>query len=864
MINQFNPNNYEAKLRKQWDDNKIYSVDHPLVKDRKKYYCLDMFPYPSGEGLHVGHWRGYVLSDVWARFMLLKGFNVLHPMGWDNFGLPAENDAIKRKIHPRVSTAKNITNMRRQLKEMGCIYDWDKEIDTTEEGYYKWTQWIFLKMYEKGLAYQKEQPVNWCNTCRVVLANEEVAGGMCERCNGTNIERRNIRQWMLKITEYAEKLLTDLDGLNWPEKVKEMQRNWIGKSTGANVVFELDGRCEMGDGSHKVTVYTTRPDTLYGATFMVLAPEHPLVEQIINNTTHLPSPISHLPSLKDYVQTAKFKSNLDRQISKEKTGVFTGVYAINPVNGAKVPVWVADYVLMDYGTGAIMAVPAHDERDFEFAKKFNIPIIEVISSANAQKDKDGNLTAAHIDNGVLINSPLINGLDVTAAKDKITAFLERDGKGKAVTNYKLRDWIFARQRYWGEPIPFVYCNTCGLVPVPYSQLPITLPDVENYTPSEDGSSPLSKITHWVNTTCPTCGGAATRETDTMPQWAGSCWYYIRYADNKNDLALASPKAIADWLPVDMYVGGIEHAVLHLLYSRFWTKFLADIDVLPFNEPFKELFTQGMILRKAHRCDKCNRWVYDNEIDLSLKEEDRLCPTCGDKLQISVEKMSKSKGNVVSPDGLIEKYGTDSLRLYELFVGDPALDTEWNDAGLKACYNLLAKIWNWVTDVRCEMGDGSRSSANAYYLLNKLIKEVKTRVFNFKLNTAVSAFMEFINAASKPDVKFSLNDIKKVIILLSPFAPHFAEEVWQNHLNQTSNVAHQTLPEEDETVLVQQTIDFPVQINGKFKLTITAPSASTADELTALLYADERFVKAVNAQQPKKVIFVPQRLINIII
>ncbi|HLP58906.1 MAG TPA: leucine--tRNA ligase, partial [Candidatus Deferrimicrobium sp.] len=622
---KFNPAEYEKKWRDLWEEKGLHYCD--TTKTENKYYCLDMFPYPSGSGLHVGHPRGYVLSDVWSRYQKMKGFNVLHPMGWDAFGLPAENDAIKKKIHPRISVKQNVANFTRQLKELGCVFDWTREISTAEPEYYQWTQWIFLQMYKKGLAYRKMVPINWCESCKTGIANEEVVNGSCERCGG-EVTKKDLMQWMLKITLYAERLLHDLDKLEWPEKVKILQRNWIGRSEGAEVIFKI---ISGSDGKeHNVPVFTTRPDTLFGATYMVLAPEHPLVNEIAGK--------DQIKAVNEYIEESRKKSDLQRSaLEREKTGVFTGAYAVNPVNAAKIPVWISDYVLMGYGTGAIMAVPAHDERDFEFATKFGLDIIEVISHPDARKDQDGKLAEAFSCEGTMINSGDYTGMNSGDGKKKITLDLEQKGLGQFQVNYKLRDWVFSRQRYWGEPIPIIFCDKCGEVPVPEEELPVRLPDVENYEPTGTGESPLAAIHDWVNVKCPTCGGPAKRETNTMPQWAGSCWYFLRYIDTHYDKGVWPAETGNKWMPVDQYVGGIEHAILHLLYARFYIKFLYDIGVVNFDEPFKKLFTIGMVTRMSEKTGK-------------------------------IEKMSKSKGNVVNPDEIIEEYGADSLRLYELFMG----------------------------------------------------------------------------------------------------------------------------------------------------------------------------------------------------
>ena len=633
MAIPYNHKEIEKKWTKKWEESPVNVNDGK----KPKYYCLDMFPYPSGNGLHVGHWRGYVISDVWSRYKIMKGYYLVHPMGWDAFGLPAENYAIKMGEHPAKSTADNVNHIREQIKQIAAVYDWDMEVNTTDPAFYKWTQWIFVKMFKAGLAYEKEMPINWCPSCKTGLANEEVVNGSCERC-GAPVTKKNLKQWMLKITAYAERLLSDLDKLDWPEKVKKMQTDWIGKSYGAEIDFQVDGRDEA------IKVYTTRPDTLYGATFMVLAPEHAMAAGLAAK--------EQKQAVDDYIYQASMKSNVDRLQDKEKTGVFTGSYAVNPVNGAKVPIWLSDYVLADYGTGAIMCVPAHDERDFDFARKFGIPIIQVISPDGKEQPE---LKEAYVNPGIMINSGEFNGMPSEKAKAEVPDIMEKRGLGKKTVQYKLRDWVFSRQRYWGEPIPIVHCEHCGCVPVPEEELPLLLPDVKSYQPTGTGESPLAAIDEWVNTVCPACGRPAKRETNTMPQWAGSSWYFLRYVDNKNDKELVSKEKADKYLPVDMYIGGVEHAVLHLLYSRFYTKFLHDIGVVDFDEPFTKLFNQGMITGK-------------NGI-----------------------KMSKSKGNVVSPDDLVRDYGCDSLRMYELFVGPPELDSEWDERGIDGVNRFLNRF-----------------------------------------------------------------------------------------------------------------------------------------------------------------------------
>ena len=685
----YNHTAVEKKWQEYWKENPV-NVDDGK---KEKYYCLDMFPYPSGSGLHVGHWRGYVISDVWSRYQLIKGKYVIHPMGWDAFGLPAENYAIKTHIHPKISVSQNIKNFKEQLKQINALYDWDREVNTTDPAFYKWTQWIFVKMFEKGLAYEKEFPINWCPSCKTGLANEEVVNGCCERC-GTQVTKKNLRQWMLKITAYADRLLNDLDKLDWPEKVKKMQTEWIGKSYGAEVDFKVAG--DICGNDAKITVYTTRPDTLYGATFMVLAPEHPLAKKLAT--------AENAEAVEKYIFDASMKSNVDRMQDKEKTGVFTGSYAINPINGKEIPVWISDYVLVDYGTGAIMCVPAHDDRDYAFAKKFNIPIIPVISpDGNDMTDDKLPYTEAK---GIMINSGDWNGRESADLKKEAPHIVEEMGVGKKTVNYKLRDWVFSRQRYWGEPIPIIHCPHCGNVAVPEDELPLELPDVEHYEPTGTGESPLAAIDSWVNCKCPKCGADAKRETNTMPQWAGSSWYFLRYVDPHNDKELVNREKADKYLPVDMYVGGVEHAVLHLLYSRFYTKFLHDIGVVDFDEPFTKLFNQGMINGK-------------NGI-----------------------KMSKSKGNVVSPDDLVRDYGCDALRLYELFVGPPELDAEWDDRGIDGVYRFLNHFYKLCMDSKDK---DIKATKEMLSVRHKLVRDIEKRLEAFSLNTVVSGFMEYNNS-----------------------------------------------------------------------------------------------------------------------
>ena len=782
MATPYNHKAIEQKWRKHWQE-------HPVnVNDGKKpkYYCLDMFPYPSGSGLHVGHWRGYVISDVWSRYKLLNGYYVIHPMGWDAFGLPAENYAIKMGTHPRISTEANIKNIKRQINEISAIYDWDMEVNTTDPEFYKWTQWIFVKMFKKGLAYEKQMPINWCPSCKTGLANEEVVNGKCERC-GADVTKKNLRQWMLKITAYADRLLADLDKLDWPEKVKKMQAEWIGKSHGAEVNFKVDGRDD------EITVYTTRPDTLHGATFMVLAPEHELAKDLATDETR--------EAVEEYIYQASLKSSVDRMQDKEKTGVFTGSYAINPINGAKVPIWLSDYVLADYGTGAIMCVPAHDDRDFEFAKKFDIPIIQVIAKDGKEIE---NMEEAYTEaSGIMINSGDWNGKESSELKEEAPKIIEEMGIGKKTTNYKLRDWVFSRQRYWGEPIPIVHCPDCGAVPVPEEELPLTLPEVEKYEPTGTGESPLADIEDWVNCKCPVCGKDAKRETNTMPQWAGSSWYFLRYIDNKNNEELVSREKADKYLPVDMYIGGVEHAVLHLLYSRFYTKFLCDIGVIDFDEPFHKLFNQGMITGK-------------NGI-----------------------KMSKSKGNVVSPDDL-------------------ELDAEWDESGIDGVHRFLTRFYKLIMD---QKDKGVEADKELLKVRHKLIYDITTRLNNFSLNTVVSGFMEYTNTLTAMAKKSGVDKetLETAIVLLAPFAPHIAEELWEA-MGHEDSVFAQTWPTYDEEAMKEDEVEIVVQINGKVKGKLVIGAEEDKDSVLAK--AKEVLGDKLNGNIVKE-IYVPGRIVNIV-
>ena len=794
----------EKKWQEFWEKNPI----NPKDEKKEKYYCLDMFPYPSGSGLHVGHWRGYVISDAWSRYQVIKGKYVIHPMGWDAFGLPAENYAIKMGIHPSITTKKNVENIKRQLQQINAIYDWDMEVNTTDPKFYKWTQWIFVKMFEKGLAYEKEFPINWCPSCKTGLANEEVVDGKCERC-GTAVTKKNLRQWMLKITEYADRLLDDLQELDWPEKVKKMQAEWIGRSYGAEVDFALEGR------EDKITVFTTRPDTLYGATFLVLAPEHPMVQKICTDAQR--------EKVEAYISMAANKSNVERMAvnDKDKTGEFTGAYAINPLNGEKCAIWISDYVLADHGTGAIMCVPAHDARDFAFAKKFDLPIVQVISKDGKEEVLEEAYTEA---SGIMINSGDWNGRESSELKVEAANEVEKRGFGRKTVSFKLRDWVFSRQRYWGEPIPIVHCEKCGNVAVPVEELPLKLPEVENYEPTGTGESPLAGITDWVNCTCPKCGGPAKRETNTMPQWAGSSWYFLRYVDNHDDKALVSREKADKYLPVDMYIGGVEHAVLHLLYSRFWTKFLYDIGVVGFKEPFVKLFNQGMILGQ-------------NGI-----------------------KMSKSMGNVVSPDDLVRDYGCDALRLYELFVGPPELDAEWDDRGIDGVYRFLNRFYNLVEESKDKNISPTKEMIRVRH---NLIHDIQLRFDSFNLNTVVSGFMEYNNSLldlAKKEGGVDLETLRSFSVLLAPFAPHIAEECY--HLAKgEGSVFAAGWPEYDDKAMEADEIKLPLQVNGKVKAVLEVPKDLSKEEILAK--AKECLGDKLDGTLVKEV-YIPGKIVNFVV
>ena len=796
----YNHRAIEQKWQKIWDDEKAFAATDDYSKP--KYYALVEFPYPSGQGLHVGHPRPYTALDIVARKRRMQGYNVLYPMGWDAFGLPTENYAIKNKIHPRIVTENNVKHFKQQLHSLGYSFDWDREINTTDPQYYKWTQWIFLKLFKEGLAYKSEMPINWCTSCKVGLANEEVVNGVCERC-GSPVVRKVKSQWMLKITDYAEKLLEGLEDVDYIERVKVSQKNWIGKSQGAEVEFQVAGKEE------KLTVYTTRPDTLFGATYMVVSPEHPMLDKYKEN-------IKNWDAIQDYREQAAKKSDFERsELAKEKTGVaIDGLTAINPVNEKEIPIWVSDYVLMSYGTGAIMAVPAHDTRDWEFAKKFNLPIIEVVAGGeNVQEEAYTDVAS-----GKLINSGFLDGLEVAEAKKKMIAFLEEKGIGKSKTNFKLRDWVFSRQRYWGEPIPIVKCEKCGYVPLPESELPLELPDVDSYMPTDNGESPLAAMTDWVNTTCPCCGGPAQRETDTMPQWAGSSWYFLRYTDPKNTEALASKEALKYWLPVDWYNGGMEHTTLHLLYSRFWHRFLYDQGVVPTKEPYQKRTSHGMILGE------------------------------------NGEKMSKSRGNVVNPDDIVMDYGADTLRTYEMFIGAFDLSASWSENGVKGCRRFLDRVWK-LQEI---LVDGNEYRSAFETKMHQTIQKVSSDFENLKYNTAIAAMMSLLNDFYK-EGSINRAEFKTFLILLNPVAPHITEEIWEN-CGYEGRVYAQTWSEFDEAKTVEDTIELPVQINGKTRAVVTLPA--DVDKDTAIAAGKELIADKLTGTIVKE-IYVPGRIINIV-
>jgi leucyl-tRNA synthetase len=857
----------EPRWQAFWEENKTFRIpDEPDV-ERPKFYVLDMFPYPSAQGLHVGHPEGYTATDILARYKRMRGFNVLHPMGWDSFGLPAEQFAIKTGNHPREITDENIATFRRQLKMLGFSYDWDREIATTDEEYVRWTQWIFLQIFKRGLAYESDMPVNWSPDLCAVLANEEVEEW---RAKGYTVERRSMRQWVLKITEYAERLLADLDGLDWPESIKEMQRNWIGKSEGAEVDFQI--------GEDKVRVFTTRPDTLFGATYMVLAPEHPLVDKIATP--------EQAEAVAAYRAAAASKSDLERtELAKDKTGVFTGAYAVNPVNQERIPVWVADYVLWGYGTGAIMAVPAHDTRDFEFATKFDLPIIQVV------EPPEGVDWRGYVGDGVAVHSGEYDGLTTAEFKQKITAWLEETGQGVGKVNYKLRDWLFSRQRFWGEPFPLLHCETCGVVTVPEDQLPVRLPAMQDYRPTPDGQPPLARATEWRKAKCPQCGGPALRETNTMPQWAGSCWYYLRYIDPRNSTALVDPAKEKYWMPVDMYVGGAEHAVLHLLYARFWHKVLYDCGVVSHPEPFQKLVNQGMILGEMEYTAYRNaagefvsaEQVDDNGMDkrtgeklMPVKMADADLQKQGDgfvlKKQADIRvvarahKMSKSRGNVINPDDIVKEYGADALRLYEMFMGPLTQVKPWSMKGVEGVARFLNRVYRLVVDEETRALSAKLSDAEPtreqLRALHVAIKKVTGDIEKMEYNTAISAMMIFVNEAQTWDA-LPRTIVEPFLLILSPFAPHLAEELW-NRLGNEDTLAYEPWPVWKEEFLQEETIEIPVQVNGRLRGRIRVPSAAAESEIIAAALECAEVQPHLAGKEIKKKIYIPQRMVNLVV
>ena len=800
---KYNHKPVEGKWQKIWEEKGVFHAEDN--SDKEKFYALIEFPYPSGQGLHVGHPRPYTALDTVARKRRLQGYNVLYPIGWDAFGLPTENYAIKNHIHPEIVTKQNIARFKKQIQSLGISFDWSREINTTDPDYYKWTQWIFIQLFKKGLAYKKEMNVNWCTSCKCVLANEEVVNGVCERC-GSEVVHKVKSQWMLKITAYADRLINDLDLVDYPERVKAQQKNWIGRSTGA----EVDFKTTTGD---TLTIYTTRADTLYGATYMVISPEHPLIEKWADK-------LSNIDAIREYQAAAARKSDFERtEVAKDKTGVLVeGVKAINPVNNKEIPIFISDYVLVSYGTGAIMAVPAHDTRDWEFAKKFDLPIIEVVKGGNVQEEAYTDCAT-----GIMVNSGMLDGLTVDEAKKKIISWLESEGKGHSKVNYKLRDWVFSRQRYWGEPIPIVHCDKCGYVPIDESELPLRLPMVESYEPTDNGESPLAKMTDWLQTTCPCCGGKAMRETDTMPQWAGSSWYFLRYMDPHNDKALASKEAINYWSPVDWYNGGMEHTTLHLLYSRFWHKFLYDIGVVNTPEPYAKRTSHGMILGE------------------------------------NGEKMSKSRGNVVNPDEIVDEYGADTLRLYEMFIGDFEKAAPWSQSSIRGCRRFIERYYNLQTILNDT--DGIRPELESAF--HKAIKKVGDDIENIKFNTAIATLMALINDITATGA-ITKEELKIFTILLNPFAPHITEEVFEMCKLGEGIVAEQKWPEYDEAKCKDETIEIVVQVNGKIKTKLNIPVESEKNAVLDMAKADANVAKAIEDMNIIKEIYVPNKLVNLVV
>lgn len=809
------------RIEKKWQG--IWENNPPLKQSprdhAKKFYCLDMFPYPSGAGLHMGHWKSYVLSDIYARKKWLEGYNLLHPMGWDAFGSPAENYALKQGVHPAISTAENIATFKRQLKQTGCLYNWDKEINTTDPEYYKWTQWIFVKMYKAGLAYEADAPINWCPSCLTGIANEEVVNGACERCS-TKVEKKKIRQWILRITDYAEKLLEGLDKLDWSDRVKTMQRNWIGKSEGAEIIFKTNDKYGK---EVNLPVFTTRPDTIFGATFLVIAPLHPVLNQIV--------PDDKKEEVDEYIHLVKstlsFGEILDE---KEKTGIFSGAYATNPATNELIPIYIASYVLIEYGTGIIMAVPGHDKRDFDFADQFDLPRKQVVDAPGVKTDADDNVIEPYEGDGTLVNSGPFNGLEAkTEGAHAIIEYLVKKGSAIKTVNYKLRDWLFSRQRYWGEPIPIIHCPKDGIVPVPEDQLPVALPTVEKYQPTGTGESPLAAIPEWVNTKCPKCGGPAKRETNTMPQWAGSSWYFLRYPNPHLHDKPWDMKDMNYWLPVDLYVGGIEHAILHLLYARFYTKFLFDQGFLSFDEPFKQLFNQGMILK------------YSEKSGL-------------------VEKMSKSKGNIVNPDEIVGKYGADALRLYILFMGPPELDCEWQDAGIEGTKRFLNRLWDYLTNPDTKLAEPEGEDEEVTRRVNKFVYDFQHRIEHFKPNTAISAFMELLNDLTEQKAQLTKDSIEKILVSLSIIAPHMASELLEQLLSKPLYLCQ--WPSFDPALLTEDKVTMVVQVNGKLRGHITVKRGTSQDDIEEA--AQEEVLKWLEGTTIVKVIVVPDKLVNFVV
>ncbi len=800
---KYNHKTVEPKWQQIWEEKGVFHADEK--SDKEKFYALIEFPYPSGQGLHVGHPRPYTALDTVARKRRLQGYNVLYPIGWDAFGLPTENYAIKNHIHPEIVTKNNIARFKKQIQSLGISFDWSREINTTDPDYYKWTQWIFIQLFKHGLAYKKEMNVNWCTSCKCVLANEEVVNGVCERC-GAEVVHKVKSQWMLKITEYADRLINDLDLVDYPDRVKAQQKNWIGRSTGA----EVDFTTTTGD---TLTIYTTRADTLYGATYMVISPEHPLIEKWADK-------LGNMDEIRAYQEAAARKSDFERtEVAKDKTGVLLdGVRAINPVNNTEIPIFISDYVLVSYGTGAIMAVPAHDTRDWEFAKKFGLPIIEVVKGGNVEEEAFTDCAT-----GIMVNSGMLDGLSVDEAKVKIIDWLTSEGKGHAKVNYKLRDWVFSRQRYWGEPIPIVHCDKCGYVPIDESELPLRLPMVESYEPTDNGESPLAKMTDWITTTCPKCGGRAYRETDTMPQWAGSSWYFLRYMDPHNSEALASREALDYWSPVDWYNGGMEHTTLHLLYSRFWHKFLYDIGVVPTKEPYAKRTSHGMILGE------------------------------------NGEKMSKSRGNVVNPDDIVNEYGADTMRLYEMFIGDFEKAAPWSQASIRGCRRFVERYWN----LQNNLIDGDKIRPELESAFHKTIKKVGEDIENIKFNTAIAALMALINDISNTK-SINKEELRVFSILLNPFAPHVTEEVYEACGLGDGILAEAMWPEYDESKCVDETVEIVVQVNGRIKAKLNVPVDASKEQLLELAKADEKVLAAVEGMNIIKEIVVPKKLVNLVV